>query len=200
MTFKEDTMEAVKLDIDREEAAKLYREYKEHRHYDTPVDDEIKQAYRALSKGHLVIQAIESVARAGLNSDGLPKLAICRADARVCYLEARDGEVRFMPEARRRYGHRPAGTVGVPLDRLPIRTNGGWQPHESILPMIPHHLRPKHALSNYHVLWEAEWQPIPTRDPYLLRRIGISDMWLVVAMWDLTEVERAAMATRIKAT
>lgn len=35
------------------------------------------------------------------------------------------------------------------------------------------------------------------KDPYLLRRIGKGDMWLVVAAWDLTEVERAALATRL---
>jgi len=34
------------------------------------------------------------------------------------------------------------------------------------------------------------------RDPMLLRRLG-GDLWLVVAHWDLTEVERAAMATRV---
>jgi hypothetical protein len=31
----------------------------------------------------------------------------------------------------------------------------------------------------------------------LLRRIGRADLWLVVAGWDLTEVERAALSTRL---
>ncbi len=51
--------------------------------------------------------------------------------------------------------------------------------------------------SNYHILWEAEWTKIVPRDPYLLRRIGQADLWLVVAAWNLTEVERAALSTRI---
>lgn len=42
-----------------------------------------------------------------------------------------------------------------------------------------------------------QWQRVPPRDPFLLRRIGKADLWLVVAMWDLTEVERAALATRL---
>ena len=62
---------------------------------------------------------------------------------------------------------------------------------------MPIHLRPKRGLANYHVLWEAEWTPSPPRDPFLLRRIGKADLWLVVAQWDLTEVERAALATRV---
>jgi hypothetical protein len=191
------TMDAVKLDIDRAEAARLYREYKEHRHYSAPADAEIKQAYRALSKGQLVIQAIESVVRAGLNREGLPVLALCRADAPECFLRVGNGNVEFRPSAGN--WRAPAGTISVPFDRLPCRPQR-WGEHKSILPAIPHHLRPKHALSNYHLLWEATWEPIPTRDPYLLRRIGSTDMWLVAAMWDLTEVERAALATRIKAT
>ena len=64
------------------------------------------------------------------------------------------------------------------------------------MPVIPVHLRPRRGLQNYHVLWEAEWERIPPRDPMLLRRIGRGDMSLVVAAWDLTEVERAALATR----
>jgi hypothetical protein len=67
---------------------------------------------------------------------------------------------------------------------------------EAIVPIVPVYLRPKRGLANYHVLWEAEWRRIPPHDPMLLRRIG-GDMWLVVAQWDLTEVERAALATRI---
>lgn len=65
------------------------------------------------------------------------------------------------------------------------------------MPLIPVHLRPRHALDNYHVLWEAEWSRVVPRDPYLLRRIGNADLWLVLAAWDLTEVERAALATRV---
>jgi len=34
-------------------------------------------------------------------------------------------------------------------------------------------------------------------DPYLLRRFG-GDAWLVVAAWDLTDVERAVMSQRVR--
>jgi len=68
--------------------------------------------------------------------------------------------------------------------------------HEAAVPLIPVHLRPKAALSNYHILWEAEWTKRYPVDPYLLRRFG-GDAWLVVAAWDLTDVERAVMGSRL---
>jgi hypothetical protein len=58
-------------------------------------------------------------------------------------------------------------------------------------------VRPRRGLENYNVLWEAVWQPAPPVDPMLLRRIGEADLWVVVAAWELTEVERAALAARI---
>ena len=68
----------------------------------------------------------------------------------------------------------------------------------AVVPQAPLHLRPSDAdMAKYHILWEAEWSPIPPRDPMLLRRIGEADLWVVVAHWDLTEVERGALATRI---
>jgi hypothetical protein len=82
--------------------------------------------------------------------------------------------------------------------------NGTWRSVSTTLPsgialtpIVPLNVRPKRGLENYHVLWEAEWQPVPPGDPYLLRRIGRSDAWLVVAAWHLTEIERAVLATRM---
>lgn len=70
---------------------------------------------------------------------------------------------------------------------------------ETILPNIPAALRPSHALKNYHVFFEVEkWTPVidkprPSRDPALLRHIG-GDLYAVLAVWDLTELERAVIA------
>jgi hypothetical protein len=41
------------------------------------------------------------------------------------------------------------------------------------------------------------WRPAPPVDPMLLRRIGLADLWVVLAAWDLTPVEQAALAARI---
>ena len=193
-------MDVVTAGVEREKAAELYREYKAHRHYSTPVDDEIRRAYKEIAAGKVVIQALESIKRAGLHDKGLPKLAIARADLPFVCLRAhaREQTCTFMSlHERRKYRAPVENSVRITLPRGSFPgIKDSWQ-HEAKLPLIPVHLRPRTALDAYHILWEAEWDPIPPRDPYLLRRIGHADLWLVVAAWDLTEVERAAMATRV---
>lgn len=194
-------MDVVKIDdISRERARELYQEYKTHRHYATPVDDEIRKAYREIARGGVVIKALESIASAGLGADGLPRLAIGRADLTHIHCRlSNDGSGVFASEATM---HRSNAAKSLRIAMPPGSFKGAghiWRAR-AVMPLIPIHLRPRHALENYHVLWEAEWQPIPPRDPYLLRRIGDGDLWLVLAAWDLTEVERAAMASRINLT
>ena len=65
------------------------------------------------------------------------------------------------------------------------------------VPIVPAHLLPKGRLDNYYILFEVnEWteQPVPpvAKDPYLLRRIN-SNTFVILAEWDLTEVEQAIM-------
>lgn len=194
-------MQVSTVNVDREKAAELYREYKAHRHYSTPVDDEIRRAYKEIAAGKVVIQALESIKQAGLNSKGLPNLAIARADLpMVCFQgNARQQSGVFMSaHERRMYSARRdrSGRISMPPGSLP-GIKDIWR-SEAILPLIPVHLRPRQALDSYYILWEAEWDPVPPKDPYLLRRIGAADLWLVVAAWDLTEVERAALSTRLQ--
>jgi hypothetical protein len=190
-------METTKLEMPRAEARRLYREYRKHQHYSTPMDAEIRRAYQLLAQGRLIIQAIESVKQAGLGPDGFPKLALCRADRPACRISMHgNGSATMFADDLPRAGKAAASlSLSFPSGAFGSSTN--WRNARAILPPVPLHLRPRRGLANYHILWEAEWTPVPPRDPYLLRRIGRSDMWLVVAMWDLTEVERAALAARI---
>jgi hypothetical protein len=82
-------MQTQQIVLDRQEARQLFRKYREHRHYSKPVDLEIQRTYQAISRGHVVVKALESIVAAGVGEDGFPKLAICRADASTCYLEMR---------------------------------------------------------------------------------------------------------------
>jgi hypothetical protein len=199
-------METTHVTLDRGEAERLYRKYKEHAAYSRPIDWEVQRAYQLLAKGRLIIRALESVVRAGVTEAGLPKLALAGATAKACFLERSISGGATMASSNnwRAKSNRfvwQRDTFKFPADSF----EWGWdrksrvarQSHTAMLPLVPVHLRPKRGLANYHLLWEAEWQPIPPRDPYLLRRIGKADLWLVVAHWDLTEVERAALATRI---
>lgn len=188
-------MQTQNVTVDRVEARALYRQYKTHLHYSKPIDRECMRAYQLLAQGRLVIKALESIVVAGLNAQGLPKLAICRADATSCYWrpEWNGKSGVFSMEDRWESEHHHRRRIPLQWPDLPAKSANGI----ALVPAPPLHLMPQRALASYHILWEAEWTKIPPRDPFLLRRIGKADLWLVVAMWELTEVERAALSTRM---
>jgi hypothetical protein len=195
------------VNVPRHEALKLYQQYKTHTAYSEPIDWEIQRTYHLLSKGKVIIRALESIKQAGLNRDFLPKLALTSAVAKHCRLvRHREGSFAMSPRSnsprstKNVYSFRE-NTFVFPAESFPLawdRTSrSSRSEHDTLVPVIPVHLRPKRGLENYSILWEAEWERVPPRDPYLLRRIGQADLWLVVAHWDLTPVERAALATRV---
>lgn len=195
-------MQVAELKIDRKEARERYREYRDNRHYSDQADAEIKRAYQAIARGRMVIQALESIKQAALNSEGFPKLAIARADTKLAYLRMwSDGSCRMASDRSRLWSGGAADrTFSWPSDTFPhIQRDHKNGEREAIVPIVPAKLRPAAAQKNYHILWEAEWTRIVPRDPLLLRRLGKGDLWLVLAHWDLTEVERAALATRVHA-
>lgn len=190
-------MDTQQVLYDRDEAARLLRKYREHRAYSTPVDREIVRLAELVNKGKIIIQALASIRKAGLGPDGLPKLAIARADEEKCFLSLeRDGRAvmsgeRF-PSARTsktRVFKFEAGT-------FPVKASASGL--SALVPHIPPDIRPRRGLQNYHILFEAVWRNEPPVDPMLLRRLGTSgDMWLVVGSWDLTPIERAVLAERM---
>jgi hypothetical protein len=192
-------METQNIVVDREEARALYRKYREHQHWSEPIDDEIRRTYQLIAQGRVIIRALDSIVKAGVGADGYPKLAIVRADAARCwYSWSGDGSGRFAVDRwtrhnqTRQYIDLPAGSFATPRTDRP-----DWSRAQAITPLVPIHLRPKRGLANYHILFEAVWHAAPPLDPMLLRRIGRGDLWVVVAAWDLTEVERAALAARL---
>lgn len=189
-------MQVETITLDRSKARELYRAYKKHQHYEKPMDAEIRRAYQLLAQGRLVIKALESIKASGVDERGFPKLAIVRATETTCYFRKQsDGSARFGNEKNIRKWRGLCGRIDFPPDTFP-RAKEIWEAR-AIVPPVPINLRPKRGLANYHILWEAQWERVVPYDPYLLRRIGKGDMWLVVAAWDLTEVERAALASRI---
>lgn len=202
-------MDTERVTVDKAEALRLYRKYKEHRAYSAPIDWEVQRTYQLLASGKTIIRALASVTAAGLDEEYLPKLALCKASAKTCFLTrfARGSATMSTTNGWRQTKSNAfnwrAESFKWPHDSFPMNWDGKSRAmqaeHSAQVPLVPVHLRPKRGLENYHVLWEAEWHKLPPRDPYLLRRIGQADLWLVVAHWDLTEVERAALATRIGA-
>jgi hypothetical protein len=157
------------------------------------------RASQLLALGRLIIKARESIITAGLQVNGLPALALCRADAARCECSiSRDGSGYMRSEGALTYwaGNRETSKL-LQFPAGSFLPSSGWHRGAALVPAIPLQYRPRRGLANYHVLWEARWENAVADDPYLLRRIGKSDLWLVVAAWDVTEVERAALNARL---
>lgn len=190
-------MNVDQLKVDPEKARELWQKYQSHRVHQTPADAEIAAIYKRIAQGKTVIRALESIRLAGLNSEGLPKLAIARADMSLCYIHADTNQAAFTESRHfwRRRNESRSKNIYVPWPEFKL-PNTRYS-HEAQVPLIPVHLRPRRGIANYHILWEAEWTKRYPVDPYLLRRFG-GDAWLVVAAWDLTDVERAVMSQRLQ--
>lgn len=180
--------------MDRNAARHAYLEYRRAINPDLYEEDRmILKSYRALSQGHQLLNVADAIKNAGANPDGSPKLAISRADDEWCYFTRwLDGDLVFSPVQRwtgrnRRFFY---GKALPPVQNYRDLMNGG----RSVVPIIPPGLRPRAQLQNYHILWEAEWQQVPT-DPALLKHLE-GDWFAVIAIWDLTEVERIALGLR----
>jgi hypothetical protein len=86
------------------------------------------------------------------------------------------------------------GAIESPVDER--RTNKRWfkSTYAALVPSIPFHLRPNGDSAKYFILWEVdEWKEYRAlrapRDPLLLVRIA-HPIYVVVAQWDLTELEK----------
>lgn len=202
------------IEMDRTEARQKFLDYRRdvrQRHDDEM--EEIMRGYKALASGKQLIQLSEVMSRAGVTAVhtrrygtiAIPRFAICRADERLCTIELRtDGSATFCgyrEEEAMAWGapHRSnLRRVLVPRGTFEIVTSVSIGNLNAMVPIVPPHLKPKSHLRNFHILWEAEWRerrPAVPRDPALLRRIG-GDLFAVVAIWDLTELERAVLAGR----
>jgi hypothetical protein len=154
-------------------------------------DAQIMRGYKALSQGKQLIHLRDTIRAGGLGKDGRPRLAIMRADQRWCFYHKRwDDGFSFSCDGDE-WRHRHATRIRFDSDVLACTGKDA----KALVPIIPPGLRPTIALSNFHILWEAEWQAVPPKDPALLRHLG-GDLYAVVAIWDLTELERAVLGGR----
>jgi hypothetical protein len=182
-------METSRIDMDPQAAKEALRAYRQHKHPATHEDELIMRAYRAIARGKVVIRAFDSVRQAGFDKQGLPRLALIRADVRRCICTVSSNRVTFRADSRS-----ARHEVEVPWEAAKNEQRG-WRRGAALVPIIPLNLRPKaSALSSYHILWEADWTEAPV-DPLLLKRLQ-GDLWVVVAAWDLSPVERAIIAER----
>lgn len=159
---------------------------KEHR---TAEDEEIQKSYLELSRGRAIINATEAVKVAGLDEKGRPRIAFCRASAPFVHLRTRRGEIEFLDKSGAEENYRSGRLI------IPCSESTGWQRARTVVPPVPPAHRPDSRLDRYWIMWEVEdWEDVPS-DPALLRRLN-QTTFSVLAVWDLTEVERMVLRGR----
>lgn len=190
-------MNVATIEMEPAKAKELWLEYRAAvREQNREEDRDIMTGYKALSEGKKIIDVHQAIARGGCDELGRPKLAIIRADAQWCWLDRHWGNsLRFSMEQNPRNNYTTRFiTLRGELFGPEIQKLHGY--HKALVPSIPPRFRPKGALENYHILFEAEWQAIPPKDPMLLRHLTGS-LYVVLACWDLTELERAVLGSAL---
>lgn len=167
----------------------------------TREDDAVRRAYRVARRGLPIIDLPRSIAAGGWFPDGLPRIAVVRADVPWCHVRTETWgaprghtTIAYADTADRR-GYAAVGRhrVQVTVPTPSSITNRAWR-GRTVVPTIPPNLRPRwRRLHLFHVLWEVEaWQDVAPTDPALIRHVG-GNLWAVHAVWDLTEIERAVI-------
>jgi hypothetical protein len=88
-------MQVKPLGVTQYQAIAALADYKQHRAVYDKRDWEIERIYRAISKGKIVIDAFAAIRSAGVDGEGLPRLAICEAHAHRCICSCSTDEVTF---------------------------------------------------------------------------------------------------------
>lgn len=195
----------------------------------SPEDAMLARGYRHLAMGHSLVDVRAAIKSGGLGNDGFPRIAVARADTPRVYCridrhneDGSQGTVRMRSFFLTAGGTRKGGwtvppqasfdaslifdlrMADFPDARWPAEVNRPYGHIEAytIVPNIPAPLRPAFGLDGYHILFEAEgwheYKPPAPRDPALLKHVG-GDLYAVLAVWDLTELERAVISgTRVR--
>jgi len=180
-----------------DEARRAFDDYRKAcRGNPTPADKACMLGYQALASGRAVLDLPVALRAGGLDDKNRPRLAVARAHwlwVRLEYVGATARPYAYTKLPANRRGRNPS--VVIPRGTFETGTlntgtlNGGWW--RAMVPAIPPKLRPANP-EGYFVLWEAEWQEVPPRDPMLLRHL-VGNLYAVLAVWDLTELERLVL-------
>jgi hypothetical protein len=184
-------MDVATLNITRQQASEAVVHYRRALKLRRNAEDEaILRGYNAVLKGRKLIQLTEVIAAGGADEKGRPRLAVARADQQLCHVTVYpNGSLQFS------YARWPRRNRSLTIAMQAGTVRGGnYLEARAIVPTIPPQHRPADDLAKYHILWEATWDEVP-RDPALLKHLG-GDLYAVLAVWDLTDLERAVLAGR----
>ena len=214
-------MNVEQISLPKEQAEALYQEYRAAlKGKRDAFLHELKVAYGHMRHGRAVVDVYQAMKDVGLDHNFDPRLAIVRADYPTCHLHKTvSNRAVFSGHASIRNGLGPDGSYKNEDIVIPPLTFASswprvtgtdgrvqdWNVRRShvttMTPTIPPRFMPNGNLSGYYVLWEpAGWKdatpPPPPKDPLLLKRIS-PNVFVALAGWDLTEVERAVLRGRI---
>jgi hypothetical protein len=164
-----------------------------------PQERTLLNTYRALARELPVIDIHTAIGGAGLNAQGLPHLAIARADASLVRVRCwTTGAVYITTEAG-------GGTVTGQVTRRRIHIPESSWPEGyraacnstlmgANVPVVPAQFHDIYSPESDYILFEAEWRDVPPHesDPALLRHLG-GVLFAVLAEWDVTPLEAAAL-------
>lgn len=185
----------------KEKATELWREYTAAaRTFKDPVYADLQKIYNQVKGGRKVIDIGKVIAKGGVHENFHPRLAIAKATNKLitCHYY-QDGTVKYLNGAPGWNLKEFASDVTLKecLPKFTMKSQWDKLALKAPVPIIPAKLRPAKLTDDYYILWEVDvWQMIPPTDPYLLRRIT-KNMFVVLAGWDLTEIEKSAMAGRM---
>jgi len=199
-------MDVTTLTIPKEEAEEQFNAYKEALEIRRPKKylkpkylKQMKEMYKHLKKGRKILDIYTVFKKTG-TKNGLPKLAIVRADKKEVVLNQRGG-FGFEYRIKSQFGNwaNIKYDVRLPKNTFPrLKKFKKGKQYRTKVPIVPAHLLPNDDLKNYYILWEVEdWKEItiPPKDPFLLKRIN-KNLFVIFAFWDLTPLERALIRGR----
>lgn len=201
-------MNLTTLEISPDEAKERLVEYEASLRHDRNAEDEaIAAGYRAAARGLPIIQLSKVIAAGGVFGNGLPRLAVIRADATECWCSVERASFGGQTTAFTFYDDPIARNLGALVGAHSVRVTADivspassfnrWRRGHTIVPSIPPRHRPNRTrIHTRHILWEVEeWSMVVPKDPALLRHIR-GDLWVVLSTWDLTDLERAVLGAR----
>lgn len=200
-------MDLQSIEVSWKEARETLRQYgsilKTKR---TEEDLAILKSTKAILAGKMVIRLADAMKNGGIDSRGLPRIAVSRADDRFvkcwsrgnqCEMVGLQTKSEHVPDYHHKRGSWYMRINSAKPRGFRFSLDGKFQDRcEAVacVPSIPPaHRPPPSAYDNYYVLFEAEWDVSPPVDPALLAPLG-GGLFAVVAVWNLTEVEQAVLA------
>lgn len=188
------------LEVSEQEARRKLAALRGRLHKDAEAEYvAIRKAYEAVEQGGKLVDVDAAIRHGGFDEKMRPRIAIARADRKVvsyrCY---RSDEGLFLTHNgyERRY---PALENRI---RLAERCRESVHAFARV-PLVPADVRPATGqLRDWHVLFEVDqwFERHPdrvSRDPYLLKHVAGS-LYVVLAEWDLTDLEIAVLSARAR--